>query len=325
MAWSATCFLAQMFSQQTAQLLVYSGIKCYSVGRGLASQLLSRSVLKSSRIDSFKNGLVFLMILARNRFKGCLKRPEGQIYFCFPWIWRVSSEASQFLTLKMFVYFFFFPGRQRREGVKEWREMPRGNCVNYSPCWISSNKTWAAFVGGNPPNAWIDDGCQTNWDLVPVYINQGKKHPLFSFPLSSNCTKYFKRAAILRNSLDHVVKCGLTLMSICWLLYVSKERWMFKRSHCSSTEIFTWLIGLPTILQREKFLAKKLIAFCFQLLFFSHSVPICVARNTRNQLHFEKPWEKYPGLKLHRATDSIVFSVGFGVLKAFLHNRKQFN
>lgn len=83
MAWSATCFLAHMFSRQTAQLLVYSGIKCESVGRGLASQLLSRSVLKSSHIDSCKNGLVFLMILARNGFKRLFKKARRTDVFLF--------------------------------------------------------------------------------------------------------------------------------------------------------------------------------------------------------------------------------------------------
>lgn len=180
MAWSATCFLAQMFSQQTAQLLVYSGIKCYSVGRGLASQLLSRSVLKSSRIDSFKNGLVFLMILARNRFKGCLKRPEGQIYFCFPWIWRVSSEASQFLTLKMFVYFFFFPGRQRREGVK--RNASRQLCKLFTLLDFLQ-QDMGCICGGESPKClnrrWLPDKLRFGSSL---YKSREETSPLFIPP-----------------------------------------------------------------------------------------------------------------------------------------------
>lgn len=94
---------------------------------------------------------------------------------------------------------------QESSRKNELREKPRGTYVNHPPCWISFNKTWAAFDGGESPETpeWKMAAKQSEIWFQFIWIKERTIRPCYSSFHATEQNTYF-------HPLEHAVMCGLT-------------------------------------------------------------------------------------------------------------------
>lgn len=212
------------------------------------------------------------------------------MYFCFPWIWQVSSEESQFLTLKMFVYFlllFFFPGRQQRGGVK--RNASRHLCKLFTPLDFLQQDMGCICGGGSPKRLnrrWLPDKLRFG---SSVYKSREETPPLFIPP--------FKQLYKILQACSNTPKIHWTMWSsVDWHFWAFADCFMSLKKDGRSKEVTVpvlksllgWLVCLQ-FCKGKSFWQRNWSHSVFNyFFFFLHSVPIWVVRNS----HIPTPfWE----------------------------------